>query len=396
MSVELIEKTMKQFVDDNEMVGGELFVHQGDMEVYHGQWGYANLETKAPYREGTLMCMCSMTKVLTAAGFLKLVEQGRVGLDDEVRKFIPEFTNLKVVADKRFEGMENVIKYLLKREPAPLTDAKLTASKREITMRDLLTHSSGLEMGVYGMLTRETMKCDDETLATRATKMCKMALDFQPGTNTGYSPILSFDLIARLIEVITNEDFAEYMKREIFEPLKMKEMMFQLTKEQEPRLMSRYKVVDGEFINVNGTKEDLEWLISSGPLYHSGAGGAYGRISDYDRFTRMLANEGTLDGVQILRPETVRMMYQERAYNHLKPEPGMEWGLGVKVRQDPVQADSYAAKGTYGWSGAFGTHMLICPDKKLAVTFGTNRTDLGGAGSYISKMIEKLVFENWG
>ena len=392
MNMDQIDEVMMRYVENEEMPGGELFIHQNDQEIYHGMWGYSNLETKTPVSDDTVYCMCSMSKVLTAVGFLKLVEQGQAGLDDEVKKYIPAFANQRVVSDERFDGEENFAKYFIKGEKAPLNDVKTVAADRSITVRDLLTHSSGLEMGAFGMLCRMAMKCEDETLETRCEKFARMPLDFQPGTATGYSPTAGMDLLARLTEIITGDDFASYMKREIFDPLKMKDMTFHPTKEQLKRRMPLYKRVEGKLVNVTGTACDLDGMISGGPRYTSAAGGAYGRVSDYDRFTRMLANGGTLNGVRILKPETVRMMYTERAYRHLEAEPGMEWGLGVRVRQEPERAVSFAVKGTYGWSGAFGTHMFICPDRHLAVTFGTNREDLGGSGSYISRKVEELVF----
>lgn len=396
MEVREIDKVMNELVERGEMPGAELFVHIDGREAYHGIWGYSNLETKTPMAEDTILCMCSMTKVLTVAGFMRLVEQGKVGLDDEVRKFIPAFAAKRVVADERFEGMESFVKYFIQKEPAPLSDVKTVAAKRELTMRDLLTHSSGLEMGGFGMLCRIQMQSDEETLQTRVEKHAVMPLDFQPGTATGYSPTASMDTLARIVEIITGQDFAVYMKKEIFDPLGMEDMTFHLSGEQQGRRMPLYKMVDGKLIDVTGSEADVDGLISGGPKLHSASGGAFGRMGDYHRFTRMLAQEGSLNGVQILKPETVRMLYEEHARTHLEPEPGMEWGLGVKVRQDPVRAQSYVAKGTYGWSGAFGTHMFVCPDKKLAVTFGTNREDLGGSGSYISKEVERLVFGIWG
>jgi CubicO group peptidase (beta-lactamase class C family) len=107
----------------------------------------------------------------------------------------------------------------------------------------------------------------------------------------------------------------------------------------------------------------------------------------------MLANDGELEGVRILNPETVKMIYTEGAYRHLEMEPGMEWGLGMIVRKDPKKAGINVTKDTYGWSGAYGTHFFVSPKDKLEVVFVMNRANIGGAGSHISKRIEELVFE---
>ncbi|MCM1220167.1 MAG: beta-lactamase family protein [Lachnospiraceae bacterium] len=396
MNEKEIDKVMGGLIERGEMPGAELWIHADGKEAYHGIWGYSNLETRNPMAEDTILCMCSMTKVLTVVGFLRLVEQGEIGLDDEVRKFIPAFAAKRVVADERFEGMEAFARYFIQKEPAPLSDVKTAAANRELTVRDLLTHSSGLEMGTFCLLSRLRMQGREETLRTRVEKLARMPLDFQPGTATGYSPTASMDTLARLVEIITGQDFAVYMREEIFDPLEMADMTFHLSEEQKGRRMPLYKMVDGRMVDVTGSGADIDGLVSGGPNLHSASGGAFGRMGDYHKVTRMLAQEGELNGVRILKPETVRMLYEEHAYRHLEPEPGMEWGLGVKVRQDPERAQSYAVKGTYGWSGAYGTHMFVCPDKKLAVTFGTNREDLGGSESYISREVERLVFGIWG
>ena len=124
-------------------------------------------------------------------------------------------------------------------------------------------------------------------------------------------------------------------------------------------------------------------------LFHS-------TITDYDRFGHMLLNGGELDGVRILKPETVELMHTEAAETHLEPEPGFVWGLGMKIRQDPSKSDCKATAGTYGWSGAFGTHFFISPADNLECVFMTNRSDLNGSGSYISAKVEEMVFNIWG
>ena len=113
---------------------------------------------------------------------------------------------------------------------------------------------------------------------------------------------------------------------------------------------------------------------------------------DYDKFGYMLLNNGSYKGIELLRPDTVELMHTEAPAMHLEPEPGFVWGLGVKIRQNPDLSECKATKGTYGWSGAFGTHFFISPEDNLEVVFMTNRSDLNGSGSYISAKIEEMVF----
>ena len=194
------------------------------------------------------------------------------------------------------------------------------------------------------------------------------------------------------IEVVSGMDAAEYFQREIFEPLGMTDSSFWPTEAQKARLVHAYKRKKGKLVDVTGTKEDMDGMLHRGPGYIAGCGGLFSTLTDYDRFVQMLANGGTYRGKVILKPETVERMHTEAPAMHLEPDPGQVWGLGVKIRQDPEKGKLPVTAGTYGWSGAFGTHFFISPADKLSCVWVTNRTDLGGSGSYISAKIEELVF----
>ena len=391
-----INTVMEGYVDSAEMAAGILTVHRRDALLYHNRWGYVDQERTQPVQEDTIFRMASMTKVLTAAGVLKLYERGKIGLEDEVRKYLPEFAARRVVTDKRFGNLEDFLQGRINMDAISFEQVETVPAQRELTIRDLLTHSSGLEMGVYGWLKRMRLPQCDDTLKTRMEKLAEFALDFQPGMGTGYSPLANFDLLARIVEVISGESFEVYMKRELFDPLEMEDTTFHLTKEQEKRLIPLYKPLDGQQTDVSGTAEDIGEIAGIGPNYASGAGGAYSTARDYDHFTEMLCMEGRYQETQVLKPETVKLLHTARAYQNLEPEPGYEWALGVMVRTDPVRGGSFAAKGTYGWSGAFGTHFFVSPKDGLCATFVMNRADIGGSGSYISRKVEELVFGIWG
>ena len=176
----------------------------------------------------------------------------------------------------------------------------------------------------------------------------------------------------------------------------MKDTTFFLNDDQKKRLVRAYKNKKNKLVDVTGSKEDLYGVMRMEPYsFEAGCGGLYSTAEDYERFAEMLLNEGMLDGIQLLKKETVEMIYTEANSQHVYTEPGLVWGLGVKIRQNPKEAGSYATEGTYGWSGAFGTHFFVSPKDNLDAVFMTNRTDLDGAGSYISKKIEEMVFGNW-
>lgn len=390
MKIQMIDEVMEQYVETGEMSGGTLFVRKGGKLVYKNSWGIA--------KEDTIYRMASISKVMTLIGFMKLYEQKKVGLDDKVSRYLSEFENMMVVSDERFSGMENLMQFITKGEAPSLESVTLVPADRQLTIRDLLTHSSGLEMGLYGLIAGRRILSEggmEDNLEKRIQRYSKFALDFQPGVGTGYSPLANFDLIARIIEVIAGKRFEEYMKQEVFEPLKMTDAAYHLSQEQKTRLIPLYHFEDGNITDVTGTPEDLETMGAIGSGYDSGAAGVYCKAEDLDHLAEMLRNNGIFSGKQFLKPETVQTIYTEHAYHHLEPEPGMEWALGVKVRLDPKRAESFATKGTYGWSGAFGTHLFVSPLDELSVSFCMNRANIGGAGSYISKKVEELVFGIW-
>ena len=221
-------------------------------------------------------------------------------------------------------------------------------------------------------------------------------LDFQPGTDTSYSPLAGFNVLGYLASVVSGMPLEEYIQKNICEPLEIKETTFFLSEEQRARLVDLYVRKKNRLINVSDTEKDLYTVMNmEKEAFEAGCGGLYSTVEDYERFAQMLLNEGSYKENVILRPETVRMMASEGAYRHLEKEAGLVWGLGVKIRQDPEACGSPASKGTYGWSGAFGTHFFVSPKDDLDAVFMTNRADLDGASSYVSRQIEEAVFENW-
>jgi len=330
-------------------------------------------------------------------GILKLMDQGLLALDDPLSKFLPQFKNMQVCADKRYAfkpGM-NMISLLPKLLFFRMGKVKAIPADREITIRDLLSHSSGLAQGVVGLIAMMKDKSVRESLSQQADIFGNYVLDFQPGTGTGYSPLAGFDMLTRVIEVVSGMDAASFFQKEIFSPLEMADSTFWPTEAQKSRLVHAYKRKKGNLVDVTGTKDDMNGMLHRGPGYIAGCGGLFSTLTDYDRFVQMLANGGTYKGNVILKPETVELMHTEAPAMHLEPDPGQVWGLGVKIRQDPEKGKLPVTAGTYGWSGAFGTHFFISPADNLSCVWVTNRTDLGGSGSYISAKIEELVFSGF-
>ncbi len=379
-----IDKIMQEYVDTNEMAGGALAVHVKGETVYKNRWGYADALLKTPTEYHTLYRLMSMTKPVTAVAVMQLAEIGKLDIDAPLSSYIAGFSDQKVY-EKQKEGADTVPIFRL------------------VTIRDLLTHSSGMGMGIPGNLYVNKVLDIRDNLKERVKKWYGLPLDFQPGTATGYSPLVGFDVLGRVIESVSGMNLNEYFKANIFEPLHIKDMCFVPDSAQRAHVAKIYHTENGRLFpepDLDSAPEMYQTVSSINASlagYYSGSGGLWGSLEAYDRFAGMLLNEGTLDGVQILTPESVRMMRSEGAKKHLETDffPGAVWGLGVLVFQQPQKGGFAVPRGTYGWSGAFGTHMFIAPQEKVSAVFMMNRYNIGGAASPIARKIEELVFGIW-
>ena len=211
-----------------------------------------------------------------------------------------------------------------------------------------------------------------------------------PGTQTGYSPQAGFDVLLRIVEVVSGMSGEEYLRKYLFDPLEMESACFFPTPDQLARTVALVRRDDGELWDVTEEGEVYGHLAPLGSSYTAGGAGLYASAEDYDHFTEMLASEGERKGARVLAEETVRLMRTEAPYR--KFPGGFVWGLGMMIRKDPAQAGSPCPPGSFGWSGAFGTHFVVSPADGTAFTWVTNRTDLNGSSSYISAKMEELVY----
>ena len=394
MTIQDVNGAMERYIANQEIAGGALMVRKNGEIVYQNKWGYADLAAKAPVEYNSIYRMMSLSKVAVAVAVMKLVEEGKIGLDVPVSRYIPAFRNPRVVNDPRYAAKEGDPPgaFLQKLFSFDKDDVKTIPADREVTIRDLLSHSSGLEMGPYGFLRMFKYPDIRNTLKEVTEKYATYPLDFQPGTGTGYSGMASFDVLLRVCEVVSGLEGNAFMKQTVFDPLGMKDTAFWLTPEQEKRLVRVYKRENNLLKDVTDTAEDMDSILHRGKGYPCGSGGLFSTVEDYERLGSVLCNEGSIDGVEYLKPETVRLMATEAPAMHLEPEPGYVWGLGVKIRQDKEKGGFVATEGTYGWSGAFGTHLFISPKDHLECVFVSNRSDAGGSGFYISREVEDMVF----
>ena len=262
-----IDQTISGYVKNNEISGGALLVRKAGEIVYQNKWGYADVAAGTPVEYDSIYRMMSMTKPVTAVGILKLMDQGLLALDDPLSKFLPQFKDMQVCADKRYEfkpGM-NMLSLLQKLLFFRMDRVKTVTADREITIRDLLSHSSGLAQGIVGLIAMMKDKSVRESLSQQADVFSRYVLDFQPGTGTGYSPLAGFDMLTRVIEVVSGMDAASFFQRKIFALLEMTDSTFWPTEAQKARLVHAYKRKKGKLVDVTGTKEDMDGMLHRGP-----------------------------------------------------------------------------------------------------------------------------------
>jgi CubicO group peptidase (beta-lactamase class C family) len=328
--------------------------------------GVIDLESKQPMRRDSLFRLASMSKPITAVAVMLLVEEGKVRLTDPVSRFIPEFKGSRVAVPK--PGAQ----------PAPFAlggpngqggrapEVDTVSASRDITIQDLLTHTSGLMSGGLGTSQAGALavRGPSDTLATYIPKLGAVPLDFQPGTSWRYSALAGFDVLSRIVEIASGQTYDQFLKQRLFDPLGMKDTVFALTPALAPRAVTLY------FPRPNGLERLPDQNGFSSATYLTGAAGLISTVDDCAQFAQMLANGGELNGKRYLSPRTVALMASNHTGDMVSgqmglPVKGMGFGLGVSVVEDPVAAGLRQSKGTWGWFGAFGTDMKIDPKENM-------------------------------
>jgi len=324
-------------------ISGAVTLVARDGRIVHLQaQGVTDLASRKPMQKDTLMRIASMTKPIVAVSVLMLVEEGKIRLDDPVSRFIPAFKDVKV-AVPRGQGFYTV--------PA----------ERALTITDLLTHTGGLVSGPISIAAAAKVMDRHREEGVKALEdLAAVPLEFQPGTRWSYSGLAGFELLARIVEIAAGQRFGEFAQQRIFAPLGMKDTTFWPTEAQRARMATLY--VQGEKgITPNPDPDRLNT-----PMLDSGGGGLITTIESYARFAMLLANGGEYDGVRLLAPATVRLMGSRVIAETLPGRlPGEGYGLGVRVVTDAAARHTLLGQGSYGWSGAYGTHFWVDPARKL-------------------------------
>lgn len=358
----MVRPALQAFVDSGELAGVVTLTSQGGEIVQAEAIGWSDIETKTPMRSDTLFRIASMTKPITSAAALMLMEEGRIALADPISRWVPELANPRVLRDAA----------------GPLDHT--APARRAITIEDLLTHRSGIAYAPFSegplKLAYERTLGDpsmnrltpDEWLAALGA----LPLAYQPGERFHYGH--STDVLGFLIGRVEGKPFRQVLQERIFAPLGMADTDFWLPHEKRSRLASLY----GYDEETGGlAKVELE-MYDEPPAYTPGGGGLISSAKDYHRFARMLLCGGALDGVRLLRPETVRLMQANRLTDAQREVPfaGMDlwrksgFGLGLSIAEDLVgNPYAYGAPGSITWPGIFGTWWQADPVHDLIMIY---------------------------
>lgn len=354
--LEVLHATTRRFVDEGKHAGIiTLLMRDGAVADYQA-YGYRDVEKKLPMERDTICRVYSMSKIVTAVATLILLEEGRFNLDDPVAMYLPELKDVKVMTGGTAD--------------AP----KLEPLKRPISIKHLMTHTSGL---VYDFsaanpeLAKMWTKADiwnGPGLPGFIQKLSKLPLKHQPGEAWTYG--VNQDVQGALIEKVSGKPFGVFLQERIFGPLGMVDTAFDVPAEKMHRLAKTYKLDGGKFVE---DKPIVETWPEPGRGIEAGGAGIFSTAIDFSRFAQMLCNGGSLDGRKILGRKTVELL----SANHLSLMPGNPmatrdrgFGLGVEVVVDQGRLSIPSSIGQFGWYGAATTYCQIDPKERVvAIAF---------------------------
>jgi CubicO group peptidase (beta-lactamase class C family) len=349
-----ITEMMKRHIAAGEISGGVTLVARHGRIAHFEATGVTDVESKKPMTKDAVFRIASMTKPVTGVAIMMMMEEGRLRITDPVSKYIPSFKDLKVAVAQPQRG---AAAGPAADEPAKLNYYSVPA-EREITIRDLLTHVSGL---ASGQMSNDSIRSTGlsrkptDTLADYIPRLGKSLLEFQPGSRWTYSPQAGFDTLGRIVEITSGQPFDQFLRQRVFDPLGIREAMFYPTPEFEARMATAYQLDPKGKMAKNPNPGGMQSKV-----YFMGSGGLVTTAEEYAKFAQMLVNGGELNGRRLLSPRTVAYMASMHASDTLQGRvPGEGFGLSVRVVHSAVASGSRVSDGSFGWSGAYGTHFWV-------------------------------------
>lgn len=362
-----IDEILQRHVDAGHITGGvAAFARRGKL-VYWKAFGLADREAGTAMPRDAIFQAYSSTKVVTAVALLMLMEEGRLRLQDPVSRYLPEFKGARVAVHKSGETQ----RYVPRAAGAPVPPFDTVPAARDLTIRDLMTHTGGLLSSDPRRVGMDApVRGKGESLASHVAKLAQVPLDYQPGTRWSYSPLAGCDVLARVVEVVSGVPFDAFLRDRIFVPLGMSDTYFHLPPEKRSRLLPVYWKRDGGWIRL---PPEATAAGTGGDANVSGSMGLVSTARDFLLLHQMLLNKGELNGRRLLGTRTVELM----ATNHVGdlyrgegayavPMHGHGFGLLVQVVLDPVEGNTGRSAGAFGFGGYLGTMNWTDPKEEIA------------------------------
>ena len=357
-----IDQLMQHYVDENQIAGAVGLVMRNGRVVYERAFGWADKEAGRRMTTDAIFRIASQSKALTSTAILMLFEEGKLGLDQQVSHFIPQFAHTTVATRSD-------------------TGRVIVPAKRPITIKDLLTHTAGISYGtdpVVAPLYKEKglgpaagygwyFADKNEPICTTIERLATLPFVSQPGEAWVYG--YNTDVLGCVVERASGIPFDQFIRTRITEPLGMKDTFFYLPPEKRQRLTAVYTADSTGHVHraQNGPLGQGDYL--DGPRRSfSGGAGLLSTARDYSRFLQMLLNGGELDGVRILSPKTVEIMTTNQVGNLFNFNPGQGFGLAFQTVDRPG-ADGLASVGSFAWGGAYGSMYRVDPKEHMVMAF---------------------------
>lgn len=356
--LERIDNVLNNAVKEGDIPGAVALVARNGKIVYHKAFGTADLATNRPLKRDDIFRIASQTKAITATAVMMLWEEGKFQLDDPISKYIPEFKEPKVLGKFKYSD----------------TSYTTVPADKEITIRHLLTHTSGIgygmidgderikmiyqKAGVTDLFTTENISIEESV-----KKLAKLPLHHNPGEKYTYSEGL--DVLGYFIEVVSGIPFDVFLRTRLFEPLGMHDTGFYLPDEKAPRLVTVHTLENKKWAPLPVTFYDPDYPIKGAKRFFSGGAGLSSTAKDYAQFLQMYLNEGELNGIRFLSRTTVQFMMANQV-GEIWKDAERNYGLAFGVlKQEGQDKGGRGSIGTFDWGGYFNTQYFADPKEKI-------------------------------
>lgn len=367
----IVEDWIRNEISEKKISGACVAVMKEGMPIFRGFYGYADIDRQIPVNEDSVFRLASMTKPVTAVAVMLCVQDGLLDTEMPIDELLPEFAQMWL-SEKSGERLSRGLK-----------------AKNKILLRHLLCHSSGLGCGESGDIQYKKFKPQgDLDLASAVHGYSQTFLEFEPGSAQAYSPVFALDVAARMVEIVSRKNYAEFVSERIFRPLGMDHTSYNLSDYKDGQCVLTYTSRDGK-LSAKPTEHNFDEFPSG---YTGGGAGLISSLDDYCKFSTELLFALRGKG-RILSKESADEIRRPRFDTSI---PGIfdffNWGYGVRVvgAKNDIQA---LTPGSFGWSGAYGTHFWVDPVRGITAVYMHNSDTYGGAGAPHTQALERLVMQ---